>query len=110
MPLNNALHTAAEAGNLAKVQLLVHNFDINAKGQWDQTALFKAAENGKTDVVKFLLTLNPDVNIPSVRMLKMIFAHLTCISPIPNICHTSLPLIPTTLLLKIVAEVPPSTF
>ena len=63
---NNALHTAAEAGNLAEVQAQVGNFDINAKGSGDETALWKAARSGHTDVVKLLLSLNPDVNLPDV--------------------------------------------
>ena len=65
---NNALHTAAEAGNLAEVQAQVKNVDINAKGKYDETALFKAAESGHTDVVKLLLSLNADVNLPDVSI------------------------------------------
>ena len=86
MPDNNALHTAVESGNLIEVQSLVNNFDINAMGEYDETALVKAAENGYADVVKLLLTLNPGVNIPTVRTLKMITAHhLICIFPIPDV-------------------------
>ena len=71
---NNALHTAARTGNVAEVQAQVGNFDINAKGGGEETALFKAAENGHTEVVKLLLTLNPppDVNMPNVSTLKVI--------------------------------------
>ena len=61
---NNALHTAAKAGNLVEVQAEVHNFNINAKGDLDRTALCWAARNGKTDVAILLLSYNPDVNIP----------------------------------------------
>ena len=73
---NNALHTAAKAGDLAQVQSQVSNFDINAKGEYDMTALCYAANEGRTEVVKLLLTLNADVNIPDVSTLKMISFHL----------------------------------
>ena len=73
MPDNNALHTAAKAGDLAEVQSQVSNFDINAKGELDGTALYWAAEGGYAEeggyveVIKLFLTLNADVNIPDVR-------------------------------------------
>ena len=92
---NNALHTAAKAGDLAQVQSQVSNFDINARGEYDGTALYWAAREGYADVVKFLLTFNPDVNILDVSTLKMISVHhLKCISPIPHVyvipyCHHS---------------------
>ena len=70
MSNDNALHKAAERGNFVQVQSHVRNFDINAKGEYDQTALLKAALNGEADVVKLLLTFNPDVNIPDVSTLK----------------------------------------
>ena len=70
MPKNNALHTAAKAGVLAEVQSQVNNYpDINAKGEEDGTALYWAARGGYADVVKFLLTLNPGVNISDVSTL-----------------------------------------
>ena len=71
---NNALHTAAKAGNLAQVQSLVHNFDINIKGEEGKTALCWAAREGHTDVVKLLLTFNPDVNIPDVSTQNTIIS------------------------------------
>ena len=80
MPDNNALHTAANAGDLAEVRSQVSNFDINAKGEFDGTALYWAARGGYPDVVKLLLTLKADVNIPDVSTLKMISVHLICIS------------------------------
>ena len=95
MPNNNALHTASKSGNLVQVQSQVRNFDINAKGEQDGTALYWAARQGHPDVVKFLLTFNPDVNILDVSTLKMISVHhLKCISPIPHVyvipyCHHS---------------------
>ena len=63
MPDNNALHIAAEAGDLVKVQSQIRNFDINAKGEENETALIKAAFKGHTEVVKLLLTSNANVNI-----------------------------------------------
>ena len=68
MPDDNALHKAARSGNLAEVQSQVDNFDINAKGYSGETALFEAAQYGKTEVVKLLLTYNPDVNIRNVSI------------------------------------------
>ena len=63
---NNALHNAARKGNLEDVQAQVGNFDINARGDYSETALYQAALKGSTEVVKFLLTMNADVNIPDV--------------------------------------------
>ena len=70
MPDNNALHDAAKDGNVAEVRSQVGKFDINAKGEYDGTALYWAAREGKTEVVKLLLTLNPapDVNLPDVSI------------------------------------------
>ena len=63
---NNVLHNAAETGNVVEVQLHVGNFDINAKGEDDDTALVKAAGKGHTEIVKLLLNYNDiDVNIPN---------------------------------------------
>ena len=70
---NNALHIAAQGGDLVQVQSQVGNFDINAKGENEETALLKAAKNGYAEVVKLLLTFNPDVNIPNVSAFKMIY-------------------------------------
>ena len=66
MPNDNALHTAAERGEIAKVRSQICNFDINAKGQYNETALLKAAQKGYVDVLVLLLTYHPDVNIPDV--------------------------------------------
>ena len=74
MPNNNALHIAAKNGNLTQVQIHVRNFDINAKGEKDETALVMAAANGHTDVVTLLLTFNPDVNIPDVSTQNTIIS------------------------------------
>ena len=81
METDNELHTAAGKGNLAEVQAQVGNFDINQKGRYGETALFKAADKGRTEVVDLLLTLNADVNIPSVSTQTMISVHLICIFP-----------------------------
>ena len=80
--INNALHNAAKDGNIAEVRSQVGNFDINAKGEDDRTALYWASKEGKTEVVKLLLTLNPapDVNLPDVSTPTMMSVHLTCIS------------------------------
>ena len=75
---DNALHTAAEQGNLELVQIHVQNFDINAKGKNDETALFKAADRVKTDTVKLLLSFNPDVNIPNLKGQTALW--LACVS------------------------------
>ena len=79
MPDDNALHIAAKEGDLVEVQSQVSNFDINAKGEDDGTALYWSARNGHAEVVKLLLTLNVDVNIPNVSTLKMISVQLKCI-------------------------------
>ena len=84
---NNALHTAAKAGNVAEMQVQIGKFDINAKGQFDMTALNWAAHDGKTEVVKLLLTHNPapDVNMPNVSIQTVISVHLIRIFHIPYI-------------------------
>ena len=89
MPDNNALHYAAKAGDLPQVQSQVSNFDINAKGEYAGTALYWAARQGRTEVVKLLLTLNADVNIPDVSTLKMIPVHLIYVFP-SYLCYTLL--------------------
>ena len=83
MPDNNALHIAAKEGDLVQVQSHVGNFDINAKGEEDRTALSIAAENGYAEVVKLFLTFNADVNIPDVSTFKMKSVHQIYISTIP---------------------------
>ena len=83
MPENNALHTAVEGGDLVQVQSQVGNFDINAKGDYEETALHKAAEMGHAEIVKLLLTFNPDVNAANVSTFKMKSVQLICISTIP---------------------------
>ena len=84
MPDNNALHDAAKGGDLVKVQSQVGNFDIDARGEGGGTALYWSARNGHAEIVKLLLTFNPDVNILDVSAIKLKLIHLICISsPIP---------------------------
>ena len=71
MPDNNALHDAAAGGDLVQVQSQVGNFDINVKGEYEETALHKAAEKGYVDIVKLLLTFNPNVNATNVSTIKI---------------------------------------
>ena len=95
MPDNNALHAAAKDGNLVEVQAQVSNFDVNAKGQNCVTALVWAARRGHTEVVKLILTYNPDVNIPDVSILKMmVTCHPLCNYPIPHVFKVHLSLTP----------------
>ena len=75
---NNALHIAAVEGNVAEVQEQVRNFDINAKGKEMGTALYWASRAGKTEVVRLLLTLNANVNIPDVSTSTVIPLHRIC--------------------------------
>ena len=110
---NNALHTAAKAGNVAEMQAQIGKFDINAKGQFDMTALNWAAHDGQTEVVKLLLTLKPapDVNMPNVSIQTVISVHLICIFFISHI--SILVLYPLSypsrhVLLSRVVDVPPS--
>ena len=84
MPVNNALHDAAKGGNLVQVQSQVGNFDINARGEEDGSALYWSARNGHADIVKLLLTLGADVNIQDVSTFKLKLIHLICISTIPS--------------------------
>ena len=83
MPDNNELHIAAKKGDLVLVQSQLSNFDINAKGEEDGTALYWSARNGHAEIVKLLLTFNADVNIPDVRAFKIISVDLIFIFPIP---------------------------
>ena len=82
MPDNNALHIAAKEGDVVQVQAQVSNFDINARGEYYGTALYWSARNGHAEAVKLLLTFNPDVKIPDVSTLKMIYFRLIYITPI----------------------------
>ena len=81
--VSRAFFKAVEEGDVENVQSVVTKVDINAKGKNDETALHKAAAKGHEDIVKLLLTLNADVNIPNVSTLKTISVHLMCISSIP---------------------------
>ena len=86
MPANNALHNAAETGNIAELESQVSNYDINAKGGYDRTALYYAVQNGHLDAAKLLLTHNADVSIPDVSIhSKTIFVKLLSIFLISHI-------------------------
>ena len=68
-------------GNLVQIQSLVSKVDINVKGKDDGTALYWSARNGYVDVIKLLLTFNPDVNIQDVRTLIIVLFDLSILSP-----------------------------
>ena len=107
---DNALHTAAKAGNVAEVQSQVGKFDINAKGEYGETALFKAAESGHTDVVKLLETHNADVNLASVSISTIDFDPSDINFTIfVSILHSPLHLLEYSLVSRIVAPTSPST-
>ena len=78
--LNNALHIAADKGDFATVNSLISFFDINAKGKYEATVLLKAAYYGHVDIVKLVLTRNPDVNIPDVSAVKCFAITFFCLS------------------------------
>lgn len=61
--INSALIQAARVGDTAKVkQLLKQGADVNAKGEYDETALHRAASMGHTDTVKVLIDAGAGVN------------------------------------------------
>ena len=82
---NNALHSAIERGDFAGLQSNVRNFDINAVGKNDETALFKAV--GNPSMVEVLLNFYADVNISNVR--KVNFFSLFPLSLMSILCPTS---------------------
>ena len=71
MAEDNELHAAAKRGDLVQVQQSLDSYDINAKGEDDETALVKAAREGHVEVVQLLLSFNADVNIPNVSTRKL---------------------------------------
>ena len=105
MPDNNELHIAAKGGDLVQVQSQVRNFDVNAKGVEDGTALYWSARSGHAEVVKLLLTFNPDVNIPDV---SEICPYFSCpIIPFYSLFPTHLGIYFITLILSLLADVLP---
>ena len=75
---------AAGEGDLDTVQSLVDEVNINSKTGSGHTALYKAADNGRMDVVRFLASRQDvDVNLPDVStqvgqylMMSLIFPDL----------------------------------
>ena len=69
------IYTSANDGDLVRMQSLIDyfgtGFDINAKDEHGKTALCYAAEQGHVDVIRLLLSFNPDVNIPEVSTQKI---------------------------------------
>ena len=62
--LNDQFWEAVRKGDVAQVTaFLDKGVDVNAKFRYGQTALFKAAERGHTDVVKLLLARGADVTV-----------------------------------------------
>lgn len=62
--LNDQFWEAVRKGDVAAVTaLLDKGVDVNAKFRYGQTALFKAAERGHTEVVKLLLARGADVTV-----------------------------------------------
>ena len=66
---NNELHIACNKGDLIQVQTHVRNFDINAQGKDAETALLIAATEGHIEIVKLLLSFNPDARISNVSIV-----------------------------------------
>ena len=63
-PRVEALFAAARAGDVAGVtRLLDAGLDANAKGRYDQTALFAAADQGRLAVVELLLARGATVTV-----------------------------------------------
>lgn len=62
--LGDQLHDAARSGDSERAKaLLSKGADVNAKGLYDQTPLFFAADRGHVEVVKVLLAAGAKVNI-----------------------------------------------
>lgn len=62
--LNDLFWEAVRKGDVAAVTaFLDKGVDVNAKFRYGQTALFKAAERGHTDIVKLLLARGADVTV-----------------------------------------------
>src|SRR5688572_27648808 len=50
------LHAAAEAGDVAKIKVLLkQNVDVNAANRYGDTPLFLAAQNNHAEAIKLLL-------------------------------------------------------
>ena len=72
---------AAGKGDLNTVQSLVDKVNINSKNGNGHTALYKSAEKGHLDVVRFLVArLDVDVNLADVRTQDSYYL-MTCLFP-----------------------------
>jgi len=74
---NNELHIACSKGDLVQVQAHVRNFDINAQGKDGETALLIAATEGHIEIVKLLLSFNPDARISNVSISHSLYPYVT---------------------------------
>ncbi|KAJ3436791.1 ankyrin repeat-containing protein [Anaeramoeba flamelloides] len=65
---DTALHNALESKfSLSAVKKMVENypnFNVNISNHYSQSLLFYAAKGNQTDVIKYLLTFNPELNRP----------------------------------------------
>ena len=95
MSESNDFINAAGDGDLNTVQSLVDKVNVNGKNESGHTALYKAADNGHLDVVKFLVAQDVDVNLADVRtqdghhlMMMCLFSSLTL-----ETSHSCLPIL-----------------
>ena len=58
---------SAECGDLEKVKEHIANVNMNAKGEYNYTALMKASKKGYFDIVKYLVENGADVNESNER-------------------------------------------
>jgi uncharacterized protein len=79
--MNKEWKDATKHGDLEKVRRLVeHGADINAKDEYGQTALMKAAHRGQVELVRLLIKNGADLNTTakynlSALMLSLIAGH-----------------------------------
>ena len=81
MGVSDDFINAAGKGDLNTVQSLVDKVNINSKNGNGHTALYKSAEKGHLDVVRFLVArLDVDVNLADVRTQDSYYL-MTCLFP-----------------------------
>src|SRR5215470_2228883 len=62
--LGDQLHEAVRSGDVAATKaLLEKGADVNAKGPYDQTPIFFAADRGHIEVVRVLIAAGAKVNV-----------------------------------------------